>query len=55
MSKKWLIISWEHSDVLDACYGRLIDECEGTYEEAAEHARQYVLLHSPVGVVGVIE
>lgn len=53
--KKWLIISWQHVDHLDDKYGRCIDEVHGTYDEAAERAREYVHNCSPVGVVGVIE
>lgn len=55
MKKKWLIISWKHIDLMDGAYGKHIDDFEGTYEEAAEWARQFVDNYSPIGVVGVIE
>ena len=53
--KKWLIISWRHDDYMDGAYGKMLDEVEGTYEQAAVAARIWVSSHSPVGVVGVIE
>ncbi len=53
--KKWLIISWQHDNMMDGAYGKMIDSIEGTYDEACECARQYVPSRSPVGVVGVIE
>lgn len=55
MKKKWLIISWKHDDLMDGAYGRHIDDFEGTYEDAAIYARQFVPNCSPVGVVGVID
>lgn len=53
--KKWLVISWQHDDMMDGAYGKLIDTVEGTYDEAADRARQYIGNCAPVGVVGVIE
>ena len=55
MIKKWMIVSWRHNDLIDGAYGQLIDTVTGTYEEAAERAREYVHNCAPVGVVGVIE
>ena len=51
MKKNWLIISWTLNDHLDGRYGRVIEEHEGTYEEACEIARQFTPIMSPVGVV----
>jgi hypothetical protein len=53
--KKWLIISWMYNGFIDGNYGKMLQEIEGTYEEAAQEARQYIPNFSPVGVVGVIE
>ena len=53
--KKWMIISWKHVDHLDAAYGQLMETIEGTYEDAAKRARDYIDAYSPVGVCGVIE
>ena len=44
-----------HDDYMDGAYGKMLDEVEGTYEQAAVAARIWVSSHSPVGVVGVIE
>ena len=55
MDKKWLMVSWRRNDFLDGRYGELVKEFTGTYEEAANEARQYVPQFSPIGVVGVIE
>ena len=54
-TRKWLIISWRHNDLMDGAYGEFISSVEGTYEEACEAARHYVRNLSPIGVVGVIE
>jgi hypothetical protein len=55
MEKNWLIISWKHDNYMDGGYGKCLDKFYGTYEAAAEYAREYVSQNSPVGVVGVIE
>lgn len=55
VQKTWLIVSWQHDDLMDGAYGKLIDTFVGTYDEAADRARQYVSNCAPVGVVGVIE
>lgn len=52
--KKWLIISWKRNDYMDGCYGKILDEYEGTYEGAANFARIYIENFSPISVVGVI-
>lgn len=53
--KKWMIISWRYNGFLDGDYGKLMETIEGTYEDAAKRARDYVESYSPVGVCGVIE
>lgn len=40
---------------MDGAYGKVLEEWEGTYEEAAQAARPWANSHGPVGVVGVIE
>jgi len=51
---RWMIISWKHNDLMDGQYGECLEEISGTEEEARELAREYVPMHSPVGIVEVI-
>lgn len=52
---KWLIVSWEHIDHLDAAYGKLLACFSGTEEEAKIEARKFVPDFSPVGIVREVE
>ncbi len=49
--ERWMIISWQHSDLADASYGQLIDTVMGTEAEAKERALEYVHNCGPIGIV----